>query len=70
VPCRCALAPKPSIARIRTNNAAERAFRFVRQRQRPMGAFTNEESAERIFGALGGEWNRRRSHPLEATYTT
>ena len=53
-----------------TNNLAERAFRFVRQRQRPMGAFTNEQSAERIFGALGGEWNRRRSHPLEAIYTT
>jgi transposase-like protein len=62
--------PEDDWSKIRTNNVAERAFRFVRQRQRPMGAFTNEESAERIFGALGGEWNRRRSHPLEAIYTT
>ena len=62
--------PKVDWSKIRTNNVAERAFRFVRQRQRPMGAFTNEESAERIFGALGGEWNRRRSHPLAAIYTT
>jgi len=62
--------PEADWSKIRTNNVAERAFRFVRQRQRPMGAFTNEESAERIFGALGGEWNRRRSHPLEAIYTT
>jgi hypothetical protein len=49
---------------------AERAFRFVHQRQRPMGAFTNEASAEQIFGALGGEWNKRRSHPVDAIYTT
>lgn len=56
--------PEEDWSKIRTNNVAERAFRFVRQRQRPMGAFTNQESAERIFGALGGEWNRRRSHPL------
>jgi transposase-like protein len=62
--------PEEDWSTIRTNNVAERAFRFVRQRQRPMGAFTNEESAERIFGALGSEWNRRRSHPLEAIYTT
>jgi len=62
--------PEADWSKIRTNNVAERAFRFVRQRQRPMGAFTNEESAERIFGALGGEWNRRRSHPLEAISTT
>jgi len=62
--------PEADWSKIRTNNVAERAFRFVRQRQRPMGAFTNEESAERIFGALGEEWNRRRSHPLEAIYTT
>jgi len=62
--------PEADWSKIRTNNVAERAFRFIRQRQRPMGAFTNEESAERIFGALGGEWNRRRSHPLEGIYTT
>jgi transposase-like protein len=61
--------PEDDWSKIRTNNVAERAFRFVRQRQRPMGAFTNDRSAERIFGALGGEWNRR-SHPLEAIYTT
>lgn len=62
--------PQEDWSKIRTNNVAERGFRFIRQRQRPMGAFTNEESAERIVGALGGEWNRRRSHPLEAIYTT
>jgi hypothetical protein len=62
--------PQDDWPKIRTNNVAERAFRFVRQSQRPMGAFTNEQSAEWIFGALGGEWNRRRSHPLEAIYTT
>jgi putative transposase len=62
--------PQEDWSKIRTNNVAERGFRFIRQRQRPMGAFTNEESANRIFGALGGEWNRRRSHPLEAIYTT
>jgi putative transposase len=62
--------PQEDWSKIRTNNVAERGFRFIRQRQRPMGAFANEESAERIFGALGGEWNRRRSHPLEAIYTT
>jgi transposase-like protein len=62
--------PEADWSKIRTNNVAERAFRFVRQRQRPMGAFTNDRSAERIFGALGGEWNRRRSHPLEAIHTT
>jgi transposase-like protein len=62
--------PQDDWPKIRTNNVAERAFRFVRQRQRPMGAFTNEQSAERIFGALGGEWNRRKNHPLEAIYTS
>ncbi len=62
--------PHEDWSKIRTNNVAERGFRFMRQRQRPMGAFTNEESAQRMFGALGGEWNRRRSHPLEAIYTT
>lgn len=46
--------PEEDWSKIRTNNVAERAFRFVRQRQRPMGAFTNEESAERVFGAIGG----------------
>jgi hypothetical protein len=51
--------PAADWSKIRANNVAERAFRFVRQRQRPMGAFTNQDSAERIFGALGGEWNRR-----------
>jgi putative transposase len=62
--------PEEDWTAIRTNNIAERGFRFIRQRQRPMGAFANEESAERIFGALGGEWNRRKGHPLEAIYTT
>ena len=37
--------PEADWSKIRTNNVAERAFRFVRQRQRPMGAFTNQESA-------------------------
>jgi transposase-like protein len=37
--------PQADRSKIRTNNLAEREFRIVRQRQRPMGAFTNEESA-------------------------
>lgn len=62
--------PRGGLVEDQTNNVAERAFRFVRERQRPMGAFTNEESAERIFGTLGGKWNRKRSHPIKAIYTT
>lgn len=58
--------PQEDWSKILTNNVAESGFRFIRQRQRPMRAFTNGESANRIVGALGVEWNRRRSHPLEA----
>jgi putative transposase len=40
--------PEDDWSKIRTNNVAERAFRFVRQRQRPVGAFTKRE----VGGAL------------------
>jgi transposase-like protein len=43
--------PQEDSSKIRTNNVAERGCRFTRQRQRPMGAFANEKSAERILGA-------------------
>lgn len=50
---------------IRTTNVLERAFREVRRRTRPMGVFTNAESAERImYGVtrhLNGNWQE---HPL------
>ena len=41
--------PKELWKKIRTTNGLERAFREVRRRTRPMGVFTNEQSAERIF---------------------
>jgi len=50
---------------IRTTNILERAFREVRRRTRPMGVFTNAESAERIMCGvtknLNGNWEE---HPL------
>lgn len=49
--------------KIRTTNAIERAFREVRRRTRPMSAFTNDQSCERIVYALiqhlNTQWSRR-----------
>ncbi len=43
--------------KIRTTNAIERAFREVRRRTRPMSAFTNDASCERIVYALVAHMN-------------
>ncbi len=43
--------------KIRTTNAIERAFREVRRRTRPMSAFTNDASCERILYALVAHMN-------------
>jgi len=55
-----ALRPK-----IRTTNAIERAFREVRRRTRPMSAFSNDASCERIIYALmvhlNKQWSRKPS---------
>ena len=56
--CPPALRPK-----IRTTNAIERCFREVRRRTRPMSAFTNDASCERIVYALiahmNAQWSRK-----------
>lgn len=57
--------PRPLWTKIRTTNILERAFREVRRRTRPMGVFTNAQSAERImYGVtqhLNANWEE---HPL------
>lgn len=45
--------PQEDWSKIRTNNVAEHGCRFIRQRQRPIGAFTNRRSANRILGDEG-----------------
>jgi transposase-like protein len=50
---------------IRTTNILERAFREVRRRTRPMGVFTNAESAERIMYGVTQHLNANwKEHPL------
>ncbi len=50
---------------IRTTNILERAFREVRRRTRPMGVFTNAESAERIMYGVSQHLNTNwQEHPL------
>lgn len=50
---------------IRTTNILERAFREVRRRTRPMGVFTNAESAERIMYGVTEHLNTNwKAHPL------
>ena len=48
---------------IRTTNILEQAFREIRRRTRPMGVFTNAESAERImYGVtknLNANWQEK-----------
>ncbi len=50
-------------SKLRTTNAIERCFREVRRRTRPMSAFTNEASCERIVYALiahmNAQWSRK-----------
>jgi transposase-like protein len=49
--------------KLRTTNAIERCFREVRRRTRPMSAFTNDPSCERIVYALiahmNAQWSRK-----------
>jgi len=54
---------------IRTVNLAERMFREVRRRTRPMGVFANVESAERIIMGIGQQINdawRPALHPWQS----
>ena len=48
--------------KLRTTNAIERAFREVRRRTRPMSAFCNDASCERITYALVAHMNAQWSH--------
>jgi len=54
--------PKHLRAKLRTTNAIERCFREVRRRTRPMSAFCNDASCERITYALvahmNAQWSR------------
>jgi len=59
----CFAYPAQLRPKIRTTNAIERAFREVRRRTRPMSAFTNDQSCERIVYALiqhlNTQWSRK-----------
>ena len=48
--------------KLRTTNAIERCFREVRRRTRPMSAFCNDASCERIVYALIAHMNAQWSH--------
>jgi len=54
--------PKHLRAKLRTTNAVERCFREVRRRTRPMSAFCNDASCERIVFALVAHINHQWSH--------
>ena len=57
--------PKELWRTIRTTNILERAFREVRRRTRPMGMFTNAQSAERIMYCVTEHLNTTwQEHPL------
>lgn len=55
--------PAPLRTKLRTTNAIERCFREVRRRTRPMSAFCNDASCERIVYALiahmNAQWSRK-----------
>jgi len=55
--------PASMRSKLRTTNAIERCFREVRRRTRPMSAFTNDASCERIVYALiahmNVQWSRK-----------
>jgi putative transposase len=59
--------PQSLRSKIRTTNAIERAFREVRRRTRPISAFTNDASCERITYALvahlNAQWSRNPRKP-------
>lgn len=64
---RCMDYPKHQRPKLRTTNAIERCFREVRRRTRPMSAFCNDASCERITYALITHMNAQWSHkPLLA----
>ena len=54
--------PQPMRVKLRTTNAIERCFREVRRRTRPMSAFSNDASCERIVYALIAHMNAQWSH--------
>ena len=60
--------------KLRTTNAIERAFREVRRRTRPMSAFTNDASCERITYALvahlNAQWSRQPRKPSPNLHTS
>jgi transposase-like protein len=67
--------PKALRPKIRTTNPIERAFREVRRRTRPMSAFTNDRSCERIIYALiahlNSQWSQTPSKPSpQSTHNT
>jgi len=59
----CMSFPQPLRVKLRTTNAIERCFREVRRRTRPMSAFCNDASCERIVYALiahmNAQWSRK-----------
>jgi len=59
---RCMDYPKHLRPKLRTTNAIERCFREVRRRTRPMSAFCNDASCERITYALVAHINHQWSH--------
>ncbi|MFB3880168.1 MAG: IS256 family transposase [Armatimonadota bacterium] len=54
--------PQPLRVKLRTTNAIERCFVEVRRRTRPMSAFANDASCERIVYALIAHMNAQWSH--------
>ena len=62
--------PEADWSKIRTNNVAERAFRFVRQRQCPIGAFTNEESGSGYLRCVRRQVEQEEEPSPEAIDTT
>jgi transposase-like protein len=54
--------PQPLRVKLRTTNAIERCFVEVRRRTRPMSAFANDASCERIVYAVIAHMNAQWSH--------
>ena len=56
--------PKELWKKVRTTNVLERDFREVRRRTRPMGFFTTDDSALRIFYRVTSGIHQNGHHPL------